>query len=72
MGVMLVFACPETGREVPVCLVRGSESLEGLSKSRLEFACMECGQTHSWAIGEGRLAVGQEEPPRTSQPARVP
>lgn len=71
MALMLVFACPETGREVPVCILRGGEKLKSLQQSRFEFACMECGQTHSWTIGEGRLAVGEEEPPIAPKPARI-
>lgn len=71
MGVMLVFACPETGREAPVCILRGGQRLKDLQASRFQFACMECGQTHWWAIGEGRLALGEAEPPRAPQTARI-
>ena len=72
MGVMLVFSCPETGNDVPVCVLRGGEQLKNLGEHEFKFACMECGGMHSWVIGEGRLAIGEEEPPPVPQVARIP
>jgi hypothetical protein len=72
MSVMLVFICPETGREVPVCILRGGEELKNLGQHEIKCACMVCGGSHCWTIGEGRLAMGETEPRPTPKVARVP
>ncbi len=69
MGVTLMFICPETGREVPVRIMRGGERLKNIGAHEFEFACWECRGTHSWTIGEGRL--DEREPPPMPKVARI-
>ena len=70
MGVVLMFICPETGREVPVRIMRSGERLNSaLRAHEFEFACWECRGTRSWTIGEGRL--DQREPPPAPRVARI-
>lgn len=63
MSALLVFTCPTTGREIPVGVLQGEEALETLPDRKVEVACLECGHMHTWRIGEGRLAMTDEEPP---------
>lgn len=72
MGVMLVFVCPETANDVPVCVLRGVEELSNLGEHEIKFACLECGGTHRWSLSEGRLALGDKEPAPLPKVARIP
>ena len=69
MGVTLMFICPETGREVPVRIMRGGEPLKNIGAHKFRFVCEECRGTHSWTIGEGRL--NDREPERAPKVARI-
>lgn len=72
MGVMLTFVCPDTGREVPVRILRGGELLKDLKEHEFTFHCMECNRAHAWSIGEGELAMGEVEPAPIPRTARIP
>ena len=67
MSEMIVFTCPNTGRDVPVAIVRGDVMLRDIPKKEVQVACMECGKTHTWKIEQGRQALTEELP----KPARV-
>ena len=68
MSVMIVFTCPNTGRDVPVAIVRGDVMLKDIPHKEIEVACWECGQKHTWQFGQGRQALPEEPAPK---PARV-
>ncbi len=68
MSVMIVFTCPNTGRDVPVAIVRGDVMLKDIPHKEIEVACLECGQKHTWQFGQGRQALTEEPAPK---PARV-
>jgi hypothetical protein len=68
MSAMIVFTCPNTGRDVPVAIVRGDVMLRDIPHKELEVPCLECGMTHAWKIEEGRQAL-PEVP--AQKPARV-
>ena len=71
MRVMIVFTCPNTGRDIPVAVVRHGHMLKEMQEKELEVGCLECGKTHTWKIGEGRAAVTEEPPAPMPMPARV-
>ena len=68
MSVMIVFTCPNTGRDIPVAIVRGDLMLRDIPKKEVQVACLECGQRHTWKIEQGRQPLMEEPAPR---PARV-
>jgi hypothetical protein len=68
MSVMIVFTCPNTGRDVPVAIVRGDVMLRDIPHKKVEVACFECGKVHTWKIEEGRQAIAEEPAPK---PARI-
>ena len=69
MSVMIVFTCPNTGRDIPVAVVRHGHMLKQMQETAVDVACLECGETHTWKIGEGRAALTDEQP--APIPARV-
>ena len=45
MSVMIVFTCPNTGRDIPVAIVRGDVMLRDMPKNEVEVPCLECGKS---------------------------
>ena len=68
MSVMMLLTCPNTGRDVPVAIVRGGVMLQNIPQKEVKVACLECGQKHTWKIEQGRQALTEEPAPK---PARV-
>ena len=68
MSVMIVFSCPNTGRNVPVAIVRGDVMLRDIPHKEVKVPCLECGEIHTWTIEQGRQALPEVPAPK---PARI-
>ena len=69
MSLMIVFTCPDTGRDVSTGVVIDERNVSRLPGHKMRVRCEECGNEHEWWVAEGRLS--RVEDVRWPVPARV-
>ena len=69
MSLMIVFTCPDTGRDVNSGVLVDERTLSRLPGHKMRIRCKECGREHEWWVGEGRLRPVEDV--RWPVPARV-
>ena len=69
MSAMIVFTCPNTGRDVSAGILTDERSFANLPRRKMAVHCKQCGREHQWWIAEGKF--GPLEDVRWPVPARI-
>lgn len=56
MSLMIVFTCPDTGRDVNSGVLVDERTLSRLPGHKMRIGCKECGREHEWWVGKDAYA----------------